>query len=236
MPEMSWKRHFKAWSRYHRSSGFGIHSPYAYRFVRQVWRQRLPYYAYDGIHQLLDTIKQSSTRHQRRQMDLIAEREARLLFRVTNFFNPRHILQVGAATGVESVAMLEVSHDSRLYLIDPQLEQHALAVRVLQTQLDRIGCYDDITVAIDELMDNSSDEASPVMALVNTPVEDDVLLRLIDRETVIVMRNLRNDAAMMTQFNACCDYMTMGQTYSNGKIAILLPNPKLQREDFDLWL
>lgn len=56
---------------------------------------------------------------------------------MTNFFNPRRMLQIGAATGVESVAMLEVDRTSRLYLYDPQLETKALAVRVLQSQLDR---------------------------------------------------------------------------------------------------
>lgn len=226
------KRYLNAWSRYHHSSGFGIHSPYAYRFVRSVWRQRLPYYAYGTISQLLDTIKDSTTREQRRELDLISEKEARLLFRVTNFFNPRCILQVGAATGVESVTMLEVNHDSRLRLYDPQLEQKPLAVRVLQSQLDRVECYDDLKVAVDEML---SAGGGSTMALINCPVDDDVLKRLLDAGVVIVMRNLRHQA-MSGMFKAGCDCMPMGQTYTNGKIAILNPNPKLQREDFSLWL
>jgi len=227
------ERYLTAWSRHHRSGGFGIHSPYAYNFVRNVWRQPLPYYAYEGIHELLETIKSGTTREQRRQLDLIGEREARLLFRVTNFFNPQHILQVGAATGVEAVAMLEVNSKSRLYLYDPQLEQKALAVRVLQSQLDRVGCYDDIDVATGELMEASG---APVLALVNTPVDESVLTRLLDAHCVVVMRNMRRNRAMARLFDACCRHMTMGQTYTNGNIAILNPNPKLQREDFSLWL
>lgn len=227
------ERYRTAWSRHHRSGGFGIHSPYAYNFVRNVWRQRLPYYAYGGIRQLLDTIRESTTPRQRRQLDLISEREARLLFRVANFFNPQHILQVGAATGVEAVAMLEVNSTSRMYLYDPQLEQKALAVRVLQSQSDRVGCYDDIDVATGELMDA---DGAPVLALVNTPVDETILTRLLDAQCVIVMRNLRRDSAMSRLFVAGCRHMTMGQTYTNGNIAILNPNPKLQREDFSLWL
>lgn len=233
---MGWKRYWTAWSRHHRSGGFGIHSPYAYQFVRHVWRQPQPYYAYEGIHQLIDTIKAGTTRSQRREMDLISEQEARLLFRVTNFFNPQHILQVGAATGVESISLLAVSRDSRLYIYAPQLEQNALAVRVLQSQLDRIQCYDDPAVALDDFTKQSSDDYASTIALINVPAGESVLKQLIDLKTVIVMRNLHNDTAMMTQFGICCDYMTKGQTYSNGKIAILLPNPKLQREDFALWL
>ena len=229
------RRYLNAWSRHHRSGGFGIHSPYAFRFVCSVWRQSLPYYAYEGLHQLIDTIKGGTTRRQRREMDLISEREARLLFRVTNFFNPRHILQMGAATGVESIAMLEVSHESRLYLVDPQLEQKALAVRVIKSVLDRVGCYDGLAVAADEFL-AAVEPGTPAMALINMPADAAVVQRLLDVGTVVVMRNLHRDGQLESLFNVCCAHMTTGQTYSNGKIAILNPHPKLQREDFSLWL
>ena len=228
----AWKRYLNAWSRHHRSGGFGIHSPYAYQFVRNVWRQRLPYYSYEGIHQLIDTIKGGTTRQQREDLDLIAEREARLLFRVTNFFNPRLLLQVGATTGVDSVAMLAVNSHSRLYLYESQLEQKTLAVRVLQSQLDRVECYDDLTVAVDELL--AAGETA--LALVNVPVEESLIERLLDARCVLVMRNLARSEAMQALFDAASRYMSCGQTYTNNKIGILNPNPKLQREDFLLWL
>jgi hypothetical protein len=222
-----------AWSRHHRSGGFGIHSPYAYQFVRNVWRQRLPYYAYGGIHQLVGTIKAGTNRQQRREMDLISEREARLLFRVANFFNPGQFLQIGAATGIESVAMLAVNSQSRLYMYDTQLEQKALAVRVLKSQLDRVECYDDVNVAADDFL---AGETVSRLALVNSPADETVLKRLLDAQCMLVLRNLNHDESMSALFDTCCQHMPMGQTYTNDKIAILNPNPKLQREDFLLWL
>ncbi len=227
------RRYMNAWSRYHHSSGFGIHSPYAYQFVRNVWRQPLPYYAYEGIHQLCETVKSGTSRRQRQAMDLISEREARLLFRVANFFNPGVMLQVGAATGIESVAMLAVSRQSRLYLYDAQLEQKALAVRVLQSQLDRVECYDDVEVAASDFMGAGQ---VTMLALVNIPIDVALLGHLLDAQCVVVLRNLNRDAAMGHLYEACCRHMSMGQTYTNNKIAILNPNPKLQREDFLLWL
>ena len=200
--------------------------------MRNVWRQRLPYYAYGGLRQLLDTIKSSASRQQLREKDLINEREARLLFRVTNFFNPVHILQAGAATGVESVAMLEVNSKSRLHLYDSQLDQNALAMRVLQSQLDRVERYHDIKAAVDGFL---AADASK-LALINKPVDETSLTRLLDSQCVIVMRNLRRDEEMRCLFDTCRQHMTAGQTYTNDKIAILNPNPKLQREDFSLWL
>ena len=233
---MAWKRYLTSWSRYRHSSGFGIHSPFAYRFVRHVWRQPLSYYAYEGIHQLIASIKSETTRKQRREIGLIDEREARLLFRLANFFNPQHMLQVGAATGIEAIAMLEVSRTSHLFLYDKQLAQNTLAVRVLQSQLNRIDCYDDMAVITDEFLRASSVATEPSMALIHLPVDETVLKRLIDSETVVVMRNLRRSGAMRALFDTACTLMDKGQTYTNGKIAIIIPNPKLQREDFILWL
>lgn len=230
---MAWKRYLTSWSRHHRSGGFGIHSPYAYQFVRNVWRQPLPYYAYGDLGLLIDTIQDGTTRQQRREMDLIDERDARLLFRVTNFFNPQRILQLGLATGIESVAMLAVNRESRLHLYDPQLEQNALALRVLQSQQGRVEFYDDPLVAVDEVLEAA---APSMMALVNRPVDEALLLRLLDARCVLVLRNMNRNKPVSALFDRCCDYMPMGQTYTNGKIAILNPNPKLQREDFMLWL
>ena len=166
-------------------------------------------------------------------MDLISQSEAWLLFRVVNFFNPFSILQVGAATGIESVAMLAVNSASRLYLYEPQLEGNALAVRVLQSQMDRVVCCDDIQVAMDELLETGD---APAIALVNLPVDETALKRLMDEECVLVLRNLNCNQEMARLFDVCCQQMPMGQTYTNNKIAILNPNPKLQREDFLLWL
>ena len=193
----------------------------------------MPFYAYYGISQLVNTIKANTTRRQRREMDLLGEREAKLLFRVTNFFNPSHILQIGAATGVESVAMLAVNSNSRLHLYDMQLDQNPLAVRVLQSRQGRVECYDDLGIALDEAL---ADDGATTMALVNVPVDEAVLKRLLDNHCVVVLRNLNRDKTMHDLFSSCCESMPLGQTYTNGKIAILNPNPKLQREDFLLWL
>ena len=201
--------------------------------MREVWRQRLPYYAYGDITLLLDTIQEGTTKQQRRERDLIGEKEAKLLFRVTNFFNPSHILQIGAASGVESVAMLAVNSNSRLHLYDMQLDQNPLAVRVLQSRQGRVECYDDLGIALGEAL---GDDGASTLALVNVPVDEAVLKRLLDNHCVVVLRNVNRDKTMRDLFGTCCDSMPIGQTYTNGKIAILNPNPKLQREDFLLWL
>jgi hypothetical protein len=60
--------YFKGWRHSH---GFGIHSPFAYRFVTEVLAQPLPYYGYT---------------------DISADRRIRLIFRVIAYFSPGHVL------------------------------------------------------------------------------------------------------------------------------------------------
>ena len=64
----------------------------------------------------------------------------------------------------------------------------------------------------------------------------DPLHRLLDGGSVLFMRNLRHDPTMAALFASCSDHMVKGQTYTNDKIAILIPDAKLQRENFTLWL
>lgn len=51
--------------------GFGIHSPFAYRFITGVLAQPLPYYGY---------------------ADISSDPRIRLVFRVTAYFGPQHVL------------------------------------------------------------------------------------------------------------------------------------------------
>ena len=88
------RRYRTAITRHHRSAGFGIHSPHAFNFVTNVLRGRLPYYAYDDIAALRQAvIKESASRwpHPR----IISFKNAKLLFRVVNHFNPMEMLQIG---------------------------------------------------------------------------------------------------------------------------------------------
>ena len=68
------------------SRGFGVQSPWAYRFVRYVINEHYPYYAYDE----LDTSSNGLSARQRRLF--------RLYFRLANYVQPQVILNIGTIT------------------------------------------------------------------------------------------------------------------------------------------
>lgn len=70
----------KALQRYRVSRGYGVHSPFAYRFIIRVLRETLPYYGFDRLNSL--------------RGDMSAA-DARLLFRITDFFRPATVCVTG---------------------------------------------------------------------------------------------------------------------------------------------
>ena len=79
--------------------GYGVHSPFAYAIITEVIEERLPYYAYQRMKRLY--AKNSP----------IPFKVATLLFRLSNRFRTRNILEIGCDTGFSILPLLLV--DSR---------------------------------------------------------------------------------------------------------------------------
>lgn len=65
------------WRRRLTSYGFGVHSPFAYKFIKCVLREKYPYYCFDNE---------------------VRTRSERCLFRVANYFQPARVELLGADT------------------------------------------------------------------------------------------------------------------------------------------
>jgi len=232
------KRYRTALARHHRSGGFGIHSPSAYNFVRQVLRQRLPYYAYEDIAQYRSAVKSILTRADRHMMPLITTGEAKLLFRLVNHFMPEQILVVGTSHGVDCAAMLAVSSRSRLWLYEPRLEQMPHVVSVLRDDLARIECYDSLPVALSEFS-ASGDSVLLLVTDVPQPQDSETLgqaMRTVAMQGgVVVARNLHRNDALSRLWEQMCEELSYGHMFTNGKTAILFANKKLPYQRFSLW-
>ncbi|MDE6340538.1 MAG: hypothetical protein K2K97_12280 [Muribaculaceae bacterium] len=99
---------FKALKRLRHSHGFGVHSPYGYRFVQSVISpsRQYAYYAEEYFEGLL-----AKERHRHR-----IEKEARTLLRLSAFINPASAFMSGDAHKAFSFALRSVN--SRILLTD----------------------------------------------------------------------------------------------------------------------
>lgn len=232
------RRYCTALTRYRKSKGFGIHSPFAFHFVLNVLREKAAYYAYADI-----ADKRDRARHMKhllgvRRPKMISEKSARMMFRVANYFNPSAILQLGTNFGVSAYSTLRVSSKSRMWLADCSTGPD-IALGLLQSEIDRIDVSRSCRVAIEAYCQEAG--ADRPYVVVNrvpdgeTAAVDEWLRTLRDKEAVVVMRNLQHDVAMLTLWQALRASLTHGMTFTNGKMGIAVIEQKLPRQNFQLW-
>ncbi len=234
------RRYRTALSRHHRSAGYGIHSPFAFNFVLNVLRERLPYYCYADLENLRKAVI-SATRHHLRHPRIISFKNAKLLFRVTNYFGPRRVLQIGTSYGVSSVAILGYSRKMRLALYEPNLDRYPVVGDVLKPYLGQIDFFSDLEMALGAYEREIGSDEEPFVVINDLPLAGDeqAIVRwlepLMRSGAVVVMRNLSRSDRMKALWERLKASMTGGQTFTNEKMAVLVAGHKLPLQHFFLW-
>ena len=234
------KRYRTALKRHHRSKGHGIHSPFAYNFVRFVLREKSPYYCYEDMSELLQAVI-DSLRDVKRHPRVISLKGQKMLFRITNRFNPMFIMQVGTCYGMTASTMLNVSSQSRLWLYEPNLSEFPVVAQVLAPYLDSIECYNSLDVAFGDYANSLPTGEMPFVLVNSVPQHEDLdtlkhsLASMIDNDCVIVIRNIhRSDSNKQLWFHLK-ESMSHGQSFTNEKTGVIVARKSLNLEHFFLW-
>ncbi|HYF30831.1 MAG TPA: class I SAM-dependent methyltransferase [Chitinophagaceae bacterium] len=118
--------------------GHGIHSPFVFKLVQQVLNSRKQYYAYAAIeaarkrmlndHTVItvedkgagSTVSNSRKRSIRdiARSALKPPKYAQLLFRMVNFYQPRHILELGTSLGITTAYMASANPAANITTIE----------------------------------------------------------------------------------------------------------------------
>lgn len=236
---MKLKRYLTALRRYSRSKGFGIHSPFAFHFVLNVLRERLPYYAYEDIAEIRQ-LAIDQTHNFWRHPRIISFKNAKLIFRITNYFNPARILQIGTNYGVSSACMLAVSSKSQLYLCEANVTEYPVTQPILSRFSNTIHHFRTFADSIKAYRSTPEGQAEPFL-LINDIKEEEYsevlsyLYEIRNSKGVIIIRNIGRSAALKNLWEACRNAAPTGMTFSNGKISVIVASPKLPHQNFSLW-
>ena len=230
-----------ALSRYQASKGFGVHSPFAFKFILNVLDEKYEYYAYDKLQQLRINVVERTRRENGYKPRVISISEAAAIFRVANYYNPQLFLSIGSSYGVAAASMLAVSKRSRMFLYDDNSAQNNAAAReILSGYGDRIVQGEDLqnTISgyITALGDNDMFVTVNNIADHDTATATALLDTAVSRRGVLIMRNIDSSRNMARLWQHCKQAMTYGMTFGNGKTAVMVLNPKLPRQDFEIWL
>ncbi len=232
------KRYYTALHRYKHSKGFGIHSPFAFYFVTRVLCERCPYYAYENIlahRQLAIRLASHVARHPR----IISLKNAKMLFRITCYFSPKMILQIGTSYGVSTTAMLDVSSCSRLFIFTGDNPHNKIYEQVTNyyksrittcpTVQDAIICYNEVKgEEVPFILVNSIDTTDEQYAI-------DAIIDAINHDGTIIIRNLGQHESMQRLWDKTKDAMTHGISFSNERLVIILGLHHLPLQHILLW-
>ena len=230
-----------ALSRYQASKGFGVHSPFAFKFILNVLDEKYEYYAYDKLQQLRINVIERTRKENGYKPRVISISEAAAIFRIANYYNPQLFLSIGSSYGVAAASMLAVSKRSRMFLYDDNSAQNnAAACEILSGYGDRIVQGEDLqnTISgyITALGDNDMFVTVNNIADHDTATATALLDTAVSRRGVLIMRNIDSSRNMARLWQHCKQAMTYGMTFGNGKTAVMVLNPKLPRQDFEIWL
>lgn len=230
-----------ALSRYQASKGFGVHSPFAFKFILNVLDEKYEYYAYDKLQQLRINVIERTRKENGYKPRVISISEAAAIFRVANYYNPQLFLSIGSSYGVAAASMLAVSKRSRMFLYDDNSAQNNAAAReILSGYGDRIVQGEDLqnTISgyITALGDNDMFVTVNNIADHDTATATALIDTAVSRRGVLIMRNIDSSRNMSRLWQHCKQAMTYGMTFGNGKTAVMVLNPKLPRQDFEIWL
>lgn len=104
----------KSWTRIWQRRGFGVHSPFAYRLITEVLREKARFYAYEE----LSSIQNESNCNNYK----IKKKRARMLFRLVNRFQPSHILEIGSSGGITTLYMKRACSNCDITIVEPRHE------------------------------------------------------------------------------------------------------------------
>jgi len=208
--------------------------------VLQVLREKCPYYAYADIELRRQLARRLVASKGGGHPRIISLKNAKMLFRIVCYFNPCNIVQIGTSYGVSTSAALDVSASSRLIIYRGTDADNDIFDAVTEKCAGRIA----EAVSVDDAFERyfSMNQDGRDFLMVNS-LDDDRAVddctrhasRLLDREGVIVARNLLSDERVVRFVNNVTESLKHGMTFTNGRLIIIVGFKHLPRQRFNLW-
>ena len=225
---------FKAFRRYRAGKGFGIHSPFAYAFVTNVIRlpKSYAYYAYHEIDYWHQQVSILDTGHK-----TLPRKYLRLIFRVINHFNTRHILQIGTCDGLVALSAASASSQGHVDMFDKKISRLTDSILQRSARKNQITLTPSLPQAVMNLDSICADGSRPIVIITDTQ-EPATIKQMVEqlrgRNPVYIVAILRNNPEVWELITSA--HPTYGMSFANPHIGIMVTEKSLPRQHFNLWI
>lgn len=232
------KRYYTAFRRYNRSKGYGVHSPFAYNFIRNVLREKYPYYAYNELKEQRKRAKVLLAK-KAGQHRLISYSSAKMIFRIACHFSPDLILQIGTTHGVASSAFLKATNSTKIILFSGENNCNDVVYHeITKEYTDRILPKQSLSEAIKCFR---SEQKRFGLILINhiepKEVNDtlQIAIQTLQEEGLVIIRNLNTSSIVRQLWKTCCAEKPCGMSFANYQTGIIVGYRYLPKQHFNLW-
>lgn len=238
--------------------GFGVHSPFVYNLITRVIEEPCSYYKFEDIElerrklmyregEITYPDRQQKGRLRTCTIAGIVEREAispkrgALLFRLTNYFQSRNILQLGPAMGISTLYLTSYAPGLKCIAIENIPEYAGIASDVFQkaalNPIDlRVGGYRDLFPRA--LVDMQQVD----FVFFNTLYEQQhnawlftEAMKYVHPDTVFVFDGIRLTKQMRTFWKEVCSHPAVTVTVDLYSMGIVFFNPKLYKRNYIVY-
>lgn len=131
------------------TGGHGVHSPYFFQFTQFVLNEKYPYYSFDKIERLRNSllidkrrlnIVDFGTKGNRTESvasiaktSIKPKRQAQLLYRIANYIKAEHVLELGTSLGVSTAYLASASSQIQCVTMEGSPEIAEIAIKNFQT-------------------------------------------------------------------------------------------------------
>lgn len=169
-------------SRIRQSLGFGVHSPFVYQLIVDVFYERLPFYAYDSLKKVKAV----------KGLPGYSVKINRLLFRLVNYFHPSDIVEFGTGNGLSIIWMSSAKRCHSVITFDesPSCDNDLNSFFSGYPEIEYVASF-----SMDKLKAflNERDEALGFVHIAHTDQYQEIvelLLSKVDATTVMVIEDI----------------------------------------------
>lgn len=228
-------------SRMRQARGFGIHSPFAFRLITKVIREKARYYAYDDVEEIGRTrVVNTLDRRQKHLRKLLSMSRGRLFFRLTNFFRPDHILEIGSSWGISSLYLRLAERAARLTIVEPVAEIADFAERLFaETGEQARFVRDAYETAIPACLEGESEGLYIVvnrLPKAQYRVLPHLLDPVLDQPSLLIIDGIRSNSAAKEWWEALIKDERVRVTVDMKNVGFVCCNPKLNKQNYQVSL
>lgn len=238
--------------------GYGVHSPFVFNLITKVIEEGCPYYSFGDIELVRKQLlfregsiaypdRKQKGKIRRRSIGEIVKREAikpghgALLFRLTNYFKPRNILQLGPAMGLSTLYLTSYATGLRCIALENVPEFVPIAriafEKAAKNPVDlRTGNYR-------ELLPRALEDMGKVdLVFFNTTYEQQnnamlfgECMKYIHDDTVFVFEGIKTSRRMRAFWKEVCEHPAVTVTIDLYSMGIVFFNPKLHKRNYIVY-